>query len=310
MNRISVALCTYNGARYIERQLESIRRQVRPVDEIIVCDDLSSDETVALVKHFKEISGMNVNIIINEPRRGVCGNFDNAIKQCSGDVIFLSDQDDIWLPEKTRCVMEWFEKHPEKDVVFTNGYFMNDQELSFTQRTLFGAVGFTTKAQRLFDKGFQLEAFLQHNRATGATMALRKSSLSYLQIDVTATTANGKPLHDHAIALAAASLQRLGYIGMPLIRYRIHNMQECGFGNWIQKPPTNDDLLKPIIAKEEYVSCVLPQARERARFGKERRCNRRLTHKKNLLSKRAQYTELYGKNGLMPFLKDLFWIGL
>lgn len=309
MSNISVALCTCNGAHYIEHQLESIRQQQLPVDEIVVCDDLSSDETISVIRHFKKASGIDVRIVINNPRLGVCGNFDKAIRLCSGDIIFLCDQDDLWLPEKTKCVMEWFKENPDKDVVFTNGYFMDNQEQSFTQRTLFAAVGFTTKAQMLFDKGFQLEAFLQHNRATGATMALRKSFLSYIQIDVTATNANGKPLHDHVIALAAASLQRLGYISRALIRYRIHDTQECGFGNWIKKPPTNDDLAYPIHAKKEYVNCVLPQAKERACFGTERQRYRRLTHKSEIIANRARYKELYGTIGCLPLLKDLFWLG-
>jgi len=309
MSKISVALCTCNGARFVERQMESICQQQLPVDEIVVCDDCSSDDTVHLIRQFSDTNDVSVHIIVNEQHLGVCANFEKAISRCSGDIIFLCDQDDIWLSEKTRCVMEWFEKNPDKDVVFTNGFFMDDQEQCFTRRTLFGAVGFTVKARYLFDRGFQLEAFLQHNRATGATMAFRSNALSYIRIDTTATNANGRPLHDHAIALAAASKQRLGYIPTPLIRYRIHDAQECGFGNWIKKPPTNDNLLKPIEAKEEYVDGVLPQSKERARFGTERRLYCRLRNKKKLFSNRHRYLELYGKNGVMAFIRDLFWMG-
>jgi len=99
----SVALCTYNGAKYIEEQLRSIIDQTHRVNEIVVCDDGSIDETLEIVEKIKQqTSDIDFKISVNKPNLGVCANFDKAIHECSGDIIFLSDQDDIWMKNKLR----------------------------------------------------------------------------------------------------------------------------------------------------------------------------------------------------------------
>lgn len=304
----SVALCTYQGEHFIEHQLRSILNQTVPVDEVVICDDSSSDATITLVRRIRHESKIPIRIEVNIPKLGVGGNFEKAISLCSGDIIFLSDQDDIWLPEKVETILRWFEAHPDRDVVFSNGYFMDDHEQVFTQRTLFDAVAFTKKTRKYFDMGFQTEAFLSHNRVTGATMALRKSFVHQFTIDKGATIKNERPLHDHVIALAAVSLQKLGYIEKPLIRYRIHTQQECGFGEWIKRPPHSTDLIKPLVPKPEIIGYFLPEARERAQFGKKRKQYRRLYTKWKVVTHRKEYQKHYGKYYHKPLLRDLCWL--
>ena len=86
--RISVAMCTYNGAEFLPAQLESIFAQTRTADEIVVCDDGSTDETRSLIPQ-------NVILHENEKKLGTAKNFERAIGLCTGDVIVLSDQDDV-----------------------------------------------------------------------------------------------------------------------------------------------------------------------------------------------------------------------
>ena len=304
----SVALCTFEGERFIEHQLRSILQQTVGVDEIVVCDDGSRDGTVDIVRHVRQETDIPVRIEVNTPRLGIGGNFEKAIGLCRGDIIFLADQDDIWLQEKVDCTLRWFNDHPDRDVVFSNGFFMDDNEQPFTDRTLFDAVAFTEKTRKYFDMGFQIEAFLAHNRVTGAAMALRKTFVNQFAIDKGATIRNGRPLHDHMIALAAVSLQKLGYIGQPLIRYRIHTSQECGFGAWIEKPPHTTDLIRPLVPLPELVEALLPEARERALFGKKRRHYRRLYTKWQVLAHRKDYQRIYGKHYIKPLLRDLCWL--
>lgn len=93
---ISVAMTTFNGEKYIEKQIESIIHQSLPVDEIIVCDDGSTDHTVELLKKY------DVTLIQNFQNLGYKLNFKQAMEKCNGDYIFLCDQDDIWEKDKVR----------------------------------------------------------------------------------------------------------------------------------------------------------------------------------------------------------------
>src|SRR5688500_9098173 len=94
--KISVAMCTYNGAQFLRTQLESIIAQSRAPDEIVVCDDCSTDETRALLKQFAAESLVPVSLHFNEQNLGSVRNFEQAIRMCNGNVIALSDQDDVW----------------------------------------------------------------------------------------------------------------------------------------------------------------------------------------------------------------------
>ena len=98
--RISVALCTYNGGRYLERQLESIALQSRMPCELIVCDDRSTDDTIAILRQFQSDAPFPVQVIQNQFRLGSTRNFDQAIGLSRGEFIALCDQDDLWLPAK------------------------------------------------------------------------------------------------------------------------------------------------------------------------------------------------------------------
>lgn len=103
---ISVAMATYNGEKYIREQLESILKQLNEDDEIIISDDGSTDNTINIIKSFED---KRIKIF-DGPRNGVKQNFANAIYNCTGKYIFLSDQDDIWCDNKVNIVLKNFEK--------------------------------------------------------------------------------------------------------------------------------------------------------------------------------------------------------
>lgn len=103
---ISVAMATYNGEKYIREQLESILKQLNEDDEIIISDDGSTDNTINIIKSFED---KRIKIF-DGPRNGVKQNFANAIYNCTGKYIFLSDQDDIWCDNKINIVLKNFEK--------------------------------------------------------------------------------------------------------------------------------------------------------------------------------------------------------
>src|SRR6266567_6944512 len=99
-SRISVAMCTYNGARFLREQLESIAAQSRLPDELVVCDDGSTDETVETIKAFVGRAPFAVRLEINSKNLGSTKNFEKAIGLCEGEIIALADQDDVWKPQK------------------------------------------------------------------------------------------------------------------------------------------------------------------------------------------------------------------
>jgi glycosyltransferase involved in cell wall biosynthesis len=102
--KISIALASYNGQKYILEQLESFSCQSRRPDEVIISDDCSTDETVSLIRKFSLSAPFVVKLYVNKINLGYAQNFANALSKTTGDLIFLSDQDDVWFPNKINDV--------------------------------------------------------------------------------------------------------------------------------------------------------------------------------------------------------------
>jgi glycosyltransferase involved in cell wall biosynthesis len=143
--RISIAMATYNGAKYLQEQLESFLSQTRQPDELIVCDDGSSDATLDILERFRQSAPFAVQIHGNETRLGFTKNFEKTLIKCSGDLVFLSDQDDVWFPSKVEVVEKAFLSHPEKLLVVHDGKLV-DEKLDWHGATKLGQVmsGFGT----------------------------------------------------------------------------------------------------------------------------------------------------------------------
>ena len=116
---VSVCMGIYNGEKYIEEQLDSILRQTRRAEEVILCDDCSTDRTVEIVRLFIEKHGLGESwrLCCNKENRGYPGNFYYAMSLCAGDVVFLADQDDIWAETKLERMCAVLEAHSEADVL-------------------------------------------------------------------------------------------------------------------------------------------------------------------------------------------------
>ena len=116
---VSVCMGIYNGEKYIEEQLDSILRQTRRAEEVILCDDCSTDRTVEIVRLFIERNGLQESwrLYCNEKNKGYPGNFYYAMGLCAGDVVFLADQDDVWAETKLERMCAVLEEHPEAEVL-------------------------------------------------------------------------------------------------------------------------------------------------------------------------------------------------
>jgi glycosyltransferase involved in cell wall biosynthesis len=220
--KISVVLCTYNGELFLKEQIESILKQTHLPDEIIVCDDCSTDSTVEILIDFQKISPVPFKIYINEKNLGVSKNFDKAISLCNGNIIFLSDQDDIWMPEKIEKVIEVFNNNENCSYVFSDAYVVN-KDLHPLGYTMWESISFGKRQRESFKKGRQLKVLLKHNVVTGSTMAFR-SHIREIVLPIPEIW-----IHDAWISLLGSIVGRGGtLLESALIYYRQHDYQLIG----------------------------------------------------------------------------------
>ena len=218
---ISVALCTYNGEKYVRDQLESIARQTRLPDEMVICDDMSSDNTIAIVQGFASRAGFPVRCVLNDHNLGSTKNFERAIGLCNGSIIVLSDQDDVWMPDKLERVEKLFKEAPDVGAVFSNAE-MVDENSNALGYSLWKSLAFSEKEQASVANGHAMEVLLKHEVVTGAAMAFR-SSFKLLVLPIP-----GCWVHDSWLALTIGAISGLKPIDRPLIKYRIHSGQQLG----------------------------------------------------------------------------------
>lgn len=199
---ISVCMATYNGAKYLREQVDSILSQLSDDDELIVSDDGSTDTTLDMLKSYED---SRIKIFNNDNRKGVVGNFENAIMKAQGEYIFLSDQDDIWLQNKVVTCIDILKNC---DLVLHNNIIMN----ATMQKRLVDSFF----EYRKIDKGYIRN--LIRNGYIGCCMAFRVSLRSKIlpfppQI----------AMHDMWIGLRAELYGNVKLINTPLIMYRRHD---------------------------------------------------------------------------------------
>lgn len=222
--KISVALCTYNGSKYINEQLDSIAAQTRLPDELVICDDVSTDDTVQIIKDFISTTSFPVHLYINDTNIGSTKNFEKAIGICTGDIIVLSDQDDVWSVEKLVKLERAFLEYPGSGAVFSNADVV-DKGLKPLGYSLWNAVKFNRKEIRAFHEGNQVNILLKHNVITGATLAFRASYKDKV-LPIPCIW-----IHDAWIAFIISTLSEIIVLDESLIKYRQHYAQQVGMEN-------------------------------------------------------------------------------
>lgn len=131
----SVAMATYNGSQYIAEQLRSIENQTIRPDEIVICDDGSSDDTVAVIRDYAAQSALNIKLYQNEKNLGFRRNFEKAISLCTKEVVFLCDQDDIWVKNKVERFLYEYSNNDNLVYAFSDAY-VTDQALNVTHDSI------------------------------------------------------------------------------------------------------------------------------------------------------------------------------
>ncbi|HEX2973127.1 MAG TPA: glycosyltransferase family 2 protein [Tepidisphaeraceae bacterium] len=219
--RLSIAMATYNGARFLQAQLDSLAAQSRKPDELIICDDRSTDDTRATVQRFAADAPFPVQLVVNEENLGIRRNFEKAITLATGEIIFLCDQDDVWHPDKLARFEAAFAQDAQIGLVFADAHVV-DEQLHRLGYTFWQRLEFTERQQARFaqDQGF--DVLLKHCFVAGATLAFR-SSFKPLILPL-----SGVWMYDAWIAMAISAVAKSRIIPEPLNEYRQHQRQAIG----------------------------------------------------------------------------------
>lgn len=226
--RVSVALCTCEGARFIADQIESICRQTMPPAEIVLHDDASCDDTIARAQAAwrrcldrRPDGTPELKIAVHEQRLGVARNFSSALAACTHEFIALSDQDDVWHPKRLERMVLRMEARPSLLLLHGNARLV-DAEGRSLGGTLFEALDVSAKELEAIAGGVAFKVLLDRNLVTGATTLLRRRLLE------SAFPIPPHWIHDEWLGMLAAALGGLDVEKEPLLDYRQHGANQIG----------------------------------------------------------------------------------
>jgi glycosyltransferase involved in cell wall biosynthesis len=258
--KISIALCTHNGDRFLKEQLQSLENQSVPANEIIICDDDSTDNTLQIIQEFS--AKLPIKFFQNKPALRTIKNFEYAISLCTGDIIFPCDQDDFWMPQKLEKMVQYLEENSDKEVVCSNAR-MVDEQLNDLGASLWDKVRLWEKQILDWENGKAFELLLQGNRVTGCTLAMRhdfaKRAIPF------PTDIHSDFIHDGWIGILGALNNRIGLLNEALVLYRQHENQQVGiiqrntekveFSSRFSRP--RNQKIAPLLAKSTFYNNLL-----------------------------------------------------
>lgn len=221
MTRVSVALCTHNGARFVEQQVASILSQSRLPDQLVVSDDASTDDTVAIIERLVGPSPVELVVLRNEIALGYVANFEQALRATDGELVALSDQDDSWHPNRIERAVALFEGDPDLLMVHSDARLV-DEHGAPLGHTLFDALGVSSGERAEAASGDELAVLLRRNLVTGATAMFRRRAIDL------AVPFPDHWVHDEWLAMIATSVGRGMLLDEPLVDYRQHGSNQIG----------------------------------------------------------------------------------
>lgn len=206
MKKVSVCIATHNGGKYIKEQLDSILCQLNNNDEIIISDDGSSDDTLQQILSYND-PRIHIYQIVHQmkgmrPHYYVTKNFENALRQVTGDYIFLADQDDVWMPNKVSYCVNLLQM---VDLVITNLECVD---------SLLNPLGMNIYSERFHFHNF----LLLKGKYYGCAMAFRKEVLQFALPFPPRLV-----LHDYWIGILTEIFGKVIYVNVPFVKYRQHN---------------------------------------------------------------------------------------
>lgn len=221
-----MVLCTHNGAEYVGQQVRSILAQDPQPDELVLGDDASADNTVAIVEDLiaqHSAAGGHVELVVirHDPALGVVANFADALDRARGDLIALSDQDDVWHVGKLAAMTAAFDADPALLLVHTDARLVDALGTPLGM-TVLEALEITSGERSGLERGDAFSTLLRRNLVTGATAVIRRELLS-----MAAPFPSGW-VHDEWLAAVAAAVGTLRLLPEALIDYRQHGSNQIG----------------------------------------------------------------------------------
>jgi glycosyltransferase involved in cell wall biosynthesis len=228
---VSVVMAVHNGSRFLRQQVQSILQQLLAQDELIVVDDASNDDSIALLMSLDE---PRIKIHRNEHNVGVIGTFERGLSLATRDIIFLSDQDDVWMPQKRAACIAAFARDPEVVLVITDAQVIDDEGKLLAPSFMATRGGF---------RGSVWSTILR-NRYLGCAMVIHRKLLR-----VALPMPRDIPMHDMWLGALASKAGRVTYVPLALLQYRRHG------GN--VSPSQRQSVTRMLAWRWSLLTCVL-----------------------------------------------------
>ena len=265
--KLSIAMATYNGENYIGQQLESLRTQTRCADEVVIVDDCSADTTPNIIRTFIENNSLsNWKLTVHTKNQGCTRTFREALSLTTGDIIFLCDQDDVWLPDKIEKTANFMEENPKIQMISCNFDFVDGQ-------------GYHTKVKH-YSGFFKQRAAIIGYRIVGRGVCIRTPWFppqigrgcccavsrtlcdEYLAADILFMA------HDAALSNLAALRDGLYFVNNIFIHCRVHSSNTSELGevarDFIKRQTTVDKNLQGFVEMQSHISkCEMLDERRR-----------------------------------------------
>lgn len=201
---VSIALCTYNGEKYLAQQLDSLVKQDYTNLEIVILDDFSTDATIQILKSYEK-KNSEITLIQNSSNIGFNKNFEKALSYCSGQYIAIADQDDVWMQNKITIMMEHI---GDNLLLYHNSNYINENGFLMNK---------STQTHHRFISGYCAKNLIYYNCVSGHSCLISKKLL---------TITPPFPVnfyYDWWLAYTAACAGKIDYLNLSLVNHRLHN---------------------------------------------------------------------------------------
>ncbi len=300
--KLSVVLCTYNGAAYLQPQLDSLLAQTCLPDEVVVADDCSTDCSPEILQAFAVEAGklgIDVRLIRHPCNLGYVENFSTTLRLATGDVLFLCDQDDVWRADKLGLMAARFVNDPTLLLLHSDGRLV-DAGGEPLGCSLFDALQLTPDEKQAIHHDGAFEVVLRRSFVTGATVAMRRDL-----VELALPVAQGW-IHDEWITAIAAAAGQIDFIEEPLIDYRQHDGNQIGMRKrtlamkWRDLVVPRGQLLGAEAKRLGQLEVFLLQAT----FNTGREAAAKISHKRIHFEQRVLIGRLPRHQRLLPILHE------